>query len=57
MRTAVLATVLLFIAALGALTISDVVRNGVTPLAVVAIAVLVLFMIGIVGALRQPPSE
>ncbi len=57
MRAVVLIVALLFIAMLGALTVSDLVRNGVTPLAIVAIAVLVLFMIGIVGALRQPPSE
>jgi hypothetical protein len=54
---AVLVVALLFIAVLGALTVSDLIRNGITPLSVVAIAVLVLFMIGIVGALRQPPSE
>ncbi len=57
MRVVVLIAALLFIGVLGALTVSDLVRNGVTLLAVVAIAVLVLFMIGIVGALRQPPSE
>jgi hypothetical protein len=56
-RVVVLIAALLFIGVLGALTVFDLVRNGVTPLAVVAIAVLVLFMIGIVGALRQPPSE
>ncbi len=57
MRIAVLTIALLFIAGLAALTIRDLVRFGPTPLAIVSILVLVLFMIGIVGALRQPPSE
>jgi len=56
-RVVVLTVALLFIAMLGALTVVDFVRNGVTPLGVVAILVLVLFMIGIVGALREPPNE
>ena len=57
MRGIVLTVALLFIAMLAALTIADFVRNGVTPLGVVAVLVLALFMIGIVGALRQPPNE
>jgi hypothetical protein len=56
-RTAVLTVALLFIAALGALTAIDIARYGVTALSVLAIMVLVLFMIGIVGALREPPHE
>jgi hypothetical protein len=57
MRRVVLTIALLFIAMLGALTVADFVRNGVTPLGIVAVLVLALFMIGIVGALRGPPSE
>ena len=57
MRGIVLTVALLFIAMLAALTIADFVRNGVTPLGVVAVLVLALFMIGIVGALRHPPDE
>jgi len=57
LRGIVLTVALLFIAMLAALTIADFVRNGVTPLGVVAVLVLALFMIGIVGALRQPPNE
>jgi hypothetical protein len=56
-RSFVLAIALLFMALLASLTADDIVRNGVTPLAVVAILILILFAIGIVGALRQPPSE
>jgi hypothetical protein len=55
MRQALLITVLLFIALLVALTVTDIVRNGVTPVDVLAILVLVLFSTGIVGALRHPP--
>ena len=45
---------LLFIAALGVLTVLDIADHGVTALGVLAILVLVLFMIGIVGALGIP---
>jgi hypothetical protein len=57
MRAAVLVVALLFIAGLGVLTAIDIGRYGVTALSVLAIMVLVLFMIGIVGALREPPHE
>jgi hypothetical protein len=56
-RGAVLTIALLFIAALAVLTGIDIARYGVTVLSVLAILVLVLFMIGIVGALRAPPRE
>ncbi|MGI8629893.1 MAG: hypothetical protein ACR2LV_07000 [Solirubrobacteraceae bacterium] len=48
---------LLFIALLGVMTVRDFVRNGVTGLGVVSTAIVVLFAIGIVGALRHPPDE
>ena len=35
-------------------TVSDVVRNGPTPLAVASLLVLAMFAFGIVGALRHP---
>jgi len=57
MRGAVLIVALLFIAGLGTLTVIDMVRYGVSAVDVLAILVLVLFMTGIVGALRQPPAE
>ena len=57
MRIPVLVIALAFIAGLGVLTGVDIARNGVTVLSVLAILVLVLFMIGIVGALREPPKE
>ena len=57
MRQTILFVVLLFIALLVALTVTDIVRNGVTPVDVLAILVLVLFSTGIVGALRNPPPQ
>ena len=57
MRILVLVITLVFIAVLGALTISDFVNNGVTVVGILAVLILVLFGVGIVGALRQPPQE
>jgi hypothetical protein len=57
MRILVLTITLVFIVVLGALTISDFVNNGVTVVGIVAVLILVLFAVGIVGALRQPPQE
>ncbi len=57
MRVPVLIIAVLFIAGLGALTVIDISRYGITILSALAILVLVLFMIGIVGALREPPRE
>jgi hypothetical protein len=57
MRLPVLIIAVLFIAGLGALTVIDISRYGITILSALAILVLVLFMIGIVGALREPPRE
>jgi hypothetical protein len=56
-RTVLLIVALVFIAGLAALTAIDIARYGVTALDVLAIAILVLFCTGIVGALRQPPRE
>ena len=42
---------------LGALTVSDFINNGVTGVGILAVLVLVLFSVGIVGALRQPPEQ
>jgi len=56
-RGAILIVALLFIAGLATLTVIDMVRYGVSVVDVLAILILVLFMTGIVGALRQPPAE
>ncbi|HWE34706.1 MAG TPA: hypothetical protein VG410_14535 [Solirubrobacteraceae bacterium] len=57
MRIAVLTIALVFIALLATLTVLDFVNNGVTATGVIAIFILLLFCIGIVGALRHPPQE
>src|SRR5579875_860366 len=54
MRQLVLVVVLAFLAVLAALTIDDIVVNGVSPLDVVAFLILGLFGFGIVGALWHP---
>jgi hypothetical protein len=50
---------LVFIVGLAALTVADVVQNGVTPISVVSVAILAFFWVAIVGALRErrPPSS
>ena len=55
MRAVVLTVALLFIALLGALTIADIVHNGLNALDVVAVLILLLFVTGIGGALRHRP--
>jgi hypothetical protein len=56
-RSAVLFIALAFIAVLAVLTGIDIAHYGVTIVSVLAILVLLLFMIGIVGALREPPPR
>ncbi len=53
----ILIVALVFIGLLGALTVRDIVRHGVTPVSVLAVLVLTLFCTGIVGALRHPPPN
>ncbi len=57
MRIVVLVIALAFIAGLGALTVLEFVRYGITVIGVLAVFVLLLFTIGIVGALREPPQQ
>lgn len=48
---------LAFIGALAVLTAVDISHHGITAISVFAVIILVLFTIGIVGALRQPPPQ
>ena len=57
LRRSVLTIALLFIGALATLTVLDFIHNGLTVIGVLAIMIVVLFMLGIVGALRHPPQE
>jgi hypothetical protein len=52
-RRIVTAVVLVFTAFFAFLTLYDAVENGVTFLTIVSIGVLILFGVGIVGALAQ----
>ena len=57
LRLLVLTIALLFDAALGALTVRDIHTHGVTPVAVLAIIIVVVFTIGIIGALLHSPRR
>jgi hypothetical protein len=57
LRVAVLTITLVFIALFAALTVADFVSNGVTVVGILAVLVLLLFGIGIVGALWHPPDR
>jgi hypothetical protein len=57
MRVVVLTIALSFIGFLGFLTVLDFIDNGVSAVGVLAVGILVLFLTGIVGALRHPPNE
>jgi hypothetical protein len=57
MRTAVLATALVFIAGFAFLTVVAATEQGVTLATVLSIFILVLLAVGIVGALRNPPRR
>lgn len=53
-RRILLVVTLVFIAGFSALTVLDMVRNGVNPVNVLSILILLFFWVGIVGALRAP---
>lgn len=57
MRQAVLAVTLCFIALLAALTIDAFATQGITVAGILAVLILILFSVGIVGALRPPPRR
>jgi hypothetical protein len=52
----ILAAALVFIAVLGALTVTTLVRTGPDILTLVSLLVLALLAFGIVGAIRHPPE-
>jgi hypothetical protein len=55
MRRTLLAVTLIFIVGLAVLTVDAFANGGNVIVGVFAILILILFSIGIVGALRQPP--
>jgi hypothetical protein len=57
-RTIVTAVAIVFIGGFAFLTVSDAVEHGVSFLTIVSLGVLVLFAVGILGALSsQGPDE
>jgi hypothetical protein len=56
-RRIVTAVALAFTAFFAFLTLYDAIENGVSLLTVVSLGVLVLFAVGILGALAQRPDE
>ena len=57
MRLLVLIIAAVFIISMTTLTGIDFANNGVTPLGVVAVLILLVCGIGILGALLQPPRK
>jgi hypothetical protein len=56
-RLLVLSIALAFILLFGTLTVYVFIHNGVSADGVGAVLILILFTVGIVGALRHPPRE
>ena len=56
MRHAGLILVAGFVVLLAVLTLVEVSRNGLGPLSVISILIVVMFVIGLLGALRNPPG-
>lgn len=56
-RLVVLGITLLFLVFFAFLTVSVIARNGFTVASGLSLLVLALFAVGIVGALRHPPSR
>ena len=57
LRLIVFSLALVFLGAMTVFTVDDFVTNGVTGLGVVAVGVLVVFGVGVVGALLHPPPK
>ncbi|HXW58859.1 MAG TPA: hypothetical protein VEJ23_05215 [Solirubrobacteraceae bacterium] len=55
MRTTIFAIAVLFVFGFAGLTISTIAEEGLTLGGLVAVFVIVLMLVGIVGALRNPP--
>jgi hypothetical protein len=57
LRLAVFTVALLFIVAMGVLTVRDIQTHGATPVDVIAVVLLGVFTIGVVGAMLHPPRR
>jgi hypothetical protein len=56
-RRVVTAVVLVFIGFFAFLTFDDILRHGIDVLAIASLVVLVLFAVGILGALATGPDD
>jgi len=56
-RQIVTAVALVFVAAFAFLTVVTAVKHGIDILTIVSLGVLVLFLVGIIGALSQGPDD
>ncbi len=57
MRTVVFTLALAFTAALAALTAQDLANHGLTLPGALALVIVVLLMVGLIGALLRPPRR
>ncbi len=55
MRLGILAVALLFLLGFAGLTLATIMKQGLTIGGLVSIFIIVLMLVGIVGALRNPP--
>jgi hypothetical protein len=56
-RNVILGASLAFVAVLAFFTLRDFVVNGITPLGIVSLPIVVILGIGVVGAMAQPPRR
>ncbi len=56
-RLFVLSVALVFIAGFGFLTFDAIAEQGVTVAGALSVFILVMLAVGIIGALRNPPSQ
>ena len=57
MRYVLLPVAVLFTAVIGVLTVLDMVHNGVNWIDLAALLVVILFAVGVIGALLTPPPK
>lgn len=57
MRIVVFTIALVFIGGLAVLTAVDIGQHGLTGISVISLVVLVIFGVGVLGALSQPPPK
>jgi hypothetical protein len=56
-RTAIFVIGVLFCALFGLMTVTVVAQDGIDVLSIAAFAIVAMVLIGLLGALRQPPKK